>query len=142
MTGKCVPFEAWHAMDIVARNNYDAPPIALQPEFAAAIEATGGSFTYIVGDEIVACGGCLPQWPGRYQAWMFFTPEAGPHMRRITRIVKAGMERLSGRIEMTVIKDYEKGHRWAKMLGFEVETPTLKRFGPAGEDHTGYVRIN
>ena len=42
---------------------------------------------------------------------------------------------------MTVLKDFKQGHRWAKILGFELETPTLRAYGPAGEDHAGYVRI-
>jgi hypothetical protein len=32
--------------------------------------------------------------------------------------------------------------KWAKMLGFRVETPLLTMFGPEGESHVSYVRIN
>jgi len=139
MMGKFVPFEAWHAADVTARNK-DTPYIVA---FTAAemLEEVGGSFSYLVDGEIVACGGLIEQWAGRHQAWMFFTPAAGKHMLAITSRIKRTLEVTPGRIEMTVIKDFELGHRWAKMLGFGVETPCLKAYGPAGEDHVGYVRV-
>ena len=44
--------------------------------------------------------------------------------------------------ESTVRRDFALGQRWARMLGFEIETPVLRQFGPEGEDHVGYVKFN
>jgi hypothetical protein len=43
---------------------------------------------------------------------------------------------------MTVRKDFVQGHRWAQMLGFEMETPEMKAYDPQGATHVGYVRFN
>lgn len=62
-------------------------------------------------------------------------------MLRALRAMDANLAKIRGRIEMTVRADFTKGQRWAQLLGFSVETPVLKNYGPLGEDHTGYVRI-
>jgi hypothetical protein len=49
---------------------------------------------------------------------------------------------VKGRLELTVRFDFDEGHRWAKMLGFKVETPVMPFYGPEGEPHSMYVRIN
>ena len=60
----------------------------------------------------------------------------------IAGAVQRALGRVKGRVEFTVRADFEKGHRWAKMLGFTVESPLLRAYGPLGEDHVGYVRFN
>ncbi len=49
---------------------------------------------------------------------------------------------VKGRMEFTVRKDFAAGHVFARLLGFEVETPCMKSYGPFGEDHVGYIRMN
>lgn len=99
-------------------------------------------WTAAVDGEPIACGGTLQQWPGRHLAWAYMTPATRPHMLWLTRMAQQTLDEAEGRTEMTVHKDYEPGHRWAKMLGFEVETPMLRAFGPDGADHVGYVRFS
>lgn len=62
-------------------------------------------------------------------------------MRFITMAAVKHMAKVEGRLEISVRCDFVLGHKWAKMLGFRVETERMVRFGPEGEDHTGYVRI-
>lgn len=100
------------------------------------------SWTVVVDGEPVACGGTMMQWPGRHQAWMYLNKDSGQHMLLVTRAVRRALDKVAGRVELTVRSDFEQGHRWAKMLGFTVESPKLEAFGPEGEDHTGYVRFN
>jgi len=138
-----VVFESWHAAELMARNEMGVTDCYfLEPAAAKVIEDRGNAFTLLANEEVVACGGTLPLWPGRNTAWMIFTPGAGRYMRRITRMVKRELDLTPGRVEMTVVKDYALGHRWARMLGFEVETPCLREYGPLREDHTGYVKLN
>lgn len=62
-------------------------------------------------------------------------------MRWLTSMVFNKLNKIEGRLEISVRCDFALGHKWAKMLGFRVETERMERFGPEGEDHTGYVRI-
>lgn len=100
------------------------------------------SWTAVVDGVPVACGGTMEHWPGRHQAWMYLGEKTGPYMVFITKAVLKGLCSIRGRIEFTVRADFATGHRWAKMLGFEVETPLMRAYGPQGEDHVGYVRFN
>jgi hypothetical protein len=100
------------------------------------------SWSAVVDGKPIACGGTICHWPGRHQAWMYMTPQTSGHMRFITRAVQSGLEKVKGRIEFTVRADFPQGQRWAEMLGFGVETPCLKGYGPQGEDHIGYTRFN
>lgn len=104
--------------------------------------ASNPSLTLLADGRPVACGGVLQQWPGRYSGWAFLNPSSARHMVAVTRGTRNLLDALVGRIEMTVRVDFHAGHRWAKMLGFEIETPLLRAFGPEGEDHVGYVRLN
>lgn len=100
------------------------------------------SWTGVVDGTPIACAGTYVQWPGRHTAWAYLGKNTGPHMKWITKAVIANLAGVKGRIELTVRADFELGQRWARMLGFEVESPCLKAFGPLGEDHVGFVRIN
>ena len=100
------------------------------------------SWTGVADGVPIACAGTIRQWPGRYMAWAYLGKNTAPHMVWITKQVIVQLEKLKGRVEMTVRSDFPIGQRWANMLGFEVETPCLRAFGPQGEDHVGFVRIN
>jgi hypothetical protein len=99
------------------------------------------SWTAVVDGTPVACGGTTPYWPGRYMAWAYVAQGTRRLMPWITEEARKVLDRVSGRVEFTVRADFPAGQRWAEMLGFEVETPCLRRFGPEGEDHVGFVRI-
>jgi hypothetical protein len=45
-------------------------------------------------------------------------------------------------VELTVLKHFAAGHRWAKMLGFEIEAPLMRGYNPDGTDSVGYARYN
>lgn len=100
------------------------------------------SWTIFADDEVVACGGTLEMWPGRHTAWMQLNAFSAKHMLFITRATLAVLQKLEGRIELTVQRDFRAGHKWAHMLGFCIETMDMLRYGPDGETHTGYVRFN
>ena len=100
------------------------------------------SWTLVIDGDPVACGGTMRQWKGRHTAWMYLNFNTRRHMLAITRAVSDKLDQVGGRIEITVRRDFVVGHRWAKMLGFDVETPVLEAYGPEGEDHVGYVKFN
>lgn len=116
-----------------------------QPDFnegTLRVMETSNSWTLLADGKVTICGGTFVLWPGRHQGWTYLNAHTGRHMLSTTRKVKELMKLAGpGRIEMTVRADFTKGHRWAKMIGFEVETPVLRAFGPEGEDHVGYVKF-
>lgn len=138
---KRVPFRRWH-LSWLGDTTADGMTYTLDLDTARELEKTGTCWTGLFDGDPIACGGMIPIWGNRKQAWMLLNEKTGPHMFWITKQVAEILERTKGRIELTVRADFELGHRWARMLGFEVESPLLKSYGPQGEDHVGYVRFN
>lgn len=137
-----VPFKSWHYEWLAAKGPAsDRYTVKSIQAISSQLEACN-SWTGVVGGDPVVCAGTLPQWPGRHIAWAYLAQNTGPHMLWITREVKKVLARVEGRVELTVRSDFPAGMKWAEMLGFKVETPLLKAYGPSGESHTGFVRFN
>ena len=134
---RSVPFCKWHLNWL---DGVEPGPLLA----TAADEMARGVARTIVNDDgaPVMCGGILQQWPGRHMAWALFDAHADKHVFGIVRIAREFFDEVQGRIEFTVRCDFDAGHRFAKALYFEVETPLLRCYGPEGEDHVGYVRFN
>jgi hypothetical protein len=120
----------------------DAILFGQAPEAAEALSKSDLAWTGVAGGEPVACGGLLKHWPHRYMAWMLLPPQSGPHMVAVTRAVKRAMELVErpARIEMHVRQDFIPGHRFATLLGFEMESVNPKFF-PDMADADTYVRF-
>ena len=104
--------------------------------------ARNPSYTGLEDGVPVACAGYIVNWPGRATAWSFLS-EMGP--RSFVQVHKAIKKVLDGcyikRMEMTVLCDHEEGHRWAKLLGFELEAERMEAYDPEGNDHALYARV-
>lgn len=136
MIRKVVPFRSWH-LAWLGRSLEPGP----MPSAGVIASLEGQpSYTGMVDGEVIACAGVVQQWPGRHTCWALLGPSAPQHIRWITREVRKVLDAVSGRIELTVRCDFPAGQKWAELLGFHIETPRLKSFGPEQEDHVGYVR--
>lgn len=137
---RVVPFRRWHYWWLAgASPSAEGGNYAMTEDQLVALEGQN-SWTAVVDGEVVIIAGTIEHWKGRHQAWAYFARNTGPHMLAATRAVKKNLLGVRGRVEFTVRKDFEKGQRWARLLGFEVETPLMKGYGPEGESHIGYVR--
>jgi hypothetical protein len=85
-----------------------------------------------------------PIWSGRAIAWALVSRHAGPHMRALTRAaIKVFEECEHGRVELYVDAEWQQAQRWARLLGFQLETPRpLAACLPGAVDAFLYARIN
>lgn len=139
MTRKVVPFKRWH-LDWLGEAA-EPGPFSLSDAVLRQLESAN-SWTGMVDGEVVACAGTIAQWPTRHIAWALLGRNSAAHMLWITRCVRKNLKHVKGRIEMTVRADFPQGQHWAEILGFHVETPEMPMYGPEGETHVGYVRVN
>lgn len=135
-----MPFRRWHLAWLVGSGKPESGFMPLDTATLMVLEQQN-SWTAVIDGNPVACGGTIQHWPGRHQGWMYLNKASGKHMRWLTAAVFNKLNNIVGRLEISVRCDFALGHKWAKMLGFRVETERMERFGPEGEDHTGYVRI-
>ena len=100
------------------------------------------SYTALHENKPIAAAGVIPIWQGRGLAWAFVS-DAGPNLfLPVHRAVKRFLDGCYvKRIEMTVDCDFEQAHRWAKMLGFEMEAERMKHYAPDGHDCALYARV-
>lgn len=141
MTRKIVPFRAWHSKWLEQSGPCKGGHVKTSYEMRMLLEKCN-SWTVFVNDDVVACGGTIEMWPGRHVAWAQVNDASTKHMLYITRAALSMLQKVQGRIEMTVQRDFRAGHKWAHMLGFGIETMDMLRYGPDGETHTGYVKFN
>lgn len=141
MIRSIVPFQAWHLAWLKESGLAEGGDFEVGREIVQGLERQN-SWTAVVDDEPIACGGTVLIWPGRNSAWAYLNVKSAQHMLFLTRCAEIVLAKAQGRIEMTVRIDFDAGHRWARMLGFHIETPYLVAYGPEHEPHRGYLRYN
>lgn len=97
------------------------------------------------GGAVLCVGGVItdPGWPHRGIAWAVLAAGAGPYMRPLTREVRVWLDgRRLRRLEMYVDAQFTQGARWARMLGFKLETPLpMRHFLPNGNGAYLFGRV-
>lgn len=100
------------------------------------------SYTALVGGQPIAAAGIISQWQGRAIAWAFLSSMGANYFVGVHRAVKSFLDGCYvHRIEMSVDCDFPEAHRWAKMLGFEMEAERMKAYSPDGRDCALYARV-
>lgn len=90
---------------------------------------------------ILGIGGVEPQWENRATAFALLSDDSGPHFPAIHSAVVEFLDNAPyRRIEATVDVGFKQGHRWIKMLGFELEG-YMKAYRPDGADMLLYARV-
>lgn len=111
-------------------------------EFDLATYADAGMAETLTQDgEVLAMWGAEQAWEGRVIVWALLSQNIGRTMPVIHRHAVRFLERLDARrLETYVDVGFTPGHRWIKMLGFEVEG-YMKSFRPNGDDMVLYARV-
>lgn len=135
-----VRMTAEHAMSLKGLEAIHAG-FEITPAVAVDLEEIGGTSAILDG-EVLAVAGILPQWRGVGLAWAWLGRGWRKRARAITNEIARGLA-ISDyhRIEAAVRVDYPRGHEWIRRLGFELETPVARKWGPDGMDYSIYVRL-
>lgn len=136
-----VPFQPRHLELLILQPSQAAFSDYFDPKYGPALVDGGPCFTAMDGDEILACSGVIKQWDNRAIAWALISQHAGKQFVRIHKAVNRFLESTEfRRIEAFVDADFEQGHRWIQMLGFEREG-YMREFTPIGNDAVLYARL-
>ena len=107
---------------------------------AEALARSTRAIAVVDGKRVLGVAGVETYWTGRGMAWAFLAGDLRKDFVAGHRIAKQFLDSFSDmRIEAFVECDFEQGHRWMKLLGFELETPVAKRY-QNGRDCSIYVR--
>lgn len=112
-----------------------------RPGYGQELVEAGPCYTVRRDGKIICCAGVINLWTGRASAWALLSWDAGKSMRALHREVLKFLDRCEiRRVEAYVYPDFEPGHRWARMLGFEREG-FMRAFHLDGSDVVMYARI-
>lgn len=141
MSLEVTEFKAEHLDQIALQEAQQYLLHHMEPGMGAYLEGLQ-AFSGLVDGKPVVCAGVLPYWEGRGLAWAYLGEDAGSHMAAIHKAVKRYLEVAPfDRIEAAVDVEFEAGHRWIKMLGFELEAPRMAKFRADGGAASLYARI-
>lgn len=101
-----------------------------------------GGYAAIADGEVLGVGGVMPQLWGGGLAWAWMSRKWRKRAREVTEGVRKILEESDyPRIEVGVLADFKAGHSWAERLGFYLETPLARKWGPDLQSYSIYVRI-
>ena len=136
-----IPFETTHLRLMKVQASQQAVLQHVTDNFLSLLENTN-AFTAVIDGEIVACAGVIEYYKGRGEAWSYLSADLGRNMVSVFRAIKSYLDTIDvRRIEMTVDTDFAEGHRFAKLLGFELEASRMKAYDMDGRDKALYARI-
>lgn len=104
----------------------------------------GYAYTALANGHVICCAGVFPIAPHIGRAWALMGKRSADHMIDITRNCLHLFDTIPvPRIETMVCRDYEKGHRWVRMMGFVNETPDIgmRGYGMNGETYDLYSKV-
>ena len=100
------------------------------------------SYTIRYGDRVLACGGVFELTPWRGLSWILLGRDLG---HKFIYVHRASLRLYAAvpypRIEAEIDYEFEEGHRWARLQGFEMETARVRKYREDGGDITRYVMV-
>lgn len=137
-----LPFKAEHLLGMQLQRAQDGSKPFITEEYAKMLEGQF-AFTAVTDDEeVVAVGGVTELWANRALAWTFIDSRAGKHFVALHKIVRDLLDIIPyRRVEAETSCDFEPGHRWLKMLGFQMEAERMRAFQVDGGDSSLYARV-
>lgn len=137
-----VPFQPIHLHNLVLQPSQISFSQYFDEKYGPALRDGGPCFTGLDDDgNVVGCSGVIKQWDNRAIAWALLADWSGKHFVKVHKAVKRFLDMTEfDRIEAFVDAEFEQGHRWVKMLGFEREG-YMRKFNPDGRDAVLYARI-
>jgi hypothetical protein len=136
-----VPFQAGHLAQLPLQEAQVYLSDWVTDESGKVLEDSP-SYTAMVDGDPVAAAGILPQWHGRAIAWAFLSTMGAGQFIGVHRAVKSFLDGCYvQRIEMTVDCDFPEAHRWAEMLGFNMEAERMEAYSLDGRDCALYARV-
>lgn len=143
-----VPFQAAHLAALHPQPHQgEVLQIAATPVLGDTLEQSGVAFTGVNKlNQVLVCAGAIPIWPGRATGWAVLSlipPREWPQLHKLVVRGLDGLQRDPAyrRLEVCVIHGFTEAHRWALLLGFEVETALARRYDSVGRDYVLYVRL-
>ncbi|MDQ7835465.1 MAG: hypothetical protein RDU24_08795 [Humidesulfovibrio sp.] len=150
--GDIIQFEPDHFLAICPRERLDTDGVEGWSvngslEHALTLAKSGPAFSYrSTQGEILAVSGATLFWPGVGWGWAFIDKRAFVDAAGLVHAFKRGIAGLMSeggfhRLQATVRADYDRGQRFAHLVGLTDDIVTLKNFGQDRIDHILFAKL-
>jgi hypothetical protein len=134
--------EPAHLEDLLSREGMEPFARAMSTKHIHEIARTPMAYSIQVDGRVIACAGVVEYWKNRGEAWAFVDRKCKREFLALHHIVRDFLDHCPvRRIEAAVSTTFSAGHRWVRALGFELEAPILRAYGPDGGDCSLYARV-
>ena len=144
---KVIPFEPEHIYGMKPLiENENLESALLNMDYLNALKQLGAAFSGFTPDgKCVGAAGIKQINSKTYEGWAILSKDSNKHIKSILRAVDMFIKNyfefdVANRIQATVRLSYDKGHRFARLLGFSPEG-ILHNY-EYGEDYMMYGRVN
>lgn len=108
----------------------------IREEHLEQLELSRYSYSILKDGKVLACLGVVMHWQGRGECWAVLDKHLKHDFIHIHKAAKFFLNQAEiKRIEAVVACDHDKGLRWAKSLGFNLEAECMKSYGIDGKDY-------
>ncbi len=138
-----VKFKAEHLEQLLSQPGMENHKKFTDASMAGALEAAEHTYTVVSATgRVLLCGGIAMFWAGTGEAWAYFDPVCKTEFLALHRAVKRFLDTAPiRRIQAAVEIPFMPGHRWARLLGFELEAQCLRGYLPNGSDCAMYAKV-
>jgi hypothetical protein len=142
MKVEVVPFKGEYLRRMALKQTSRYNLSLITEEAFEQLEKNEFNYTFLMDGRPVFCGGIVTFWPGRGEVWAFLDEVCRSEFILIHKMVVRYLKVFPHkRLEATVEKEFEPGHRWMRLLGFNVEAPLLRAYYPQGTDGVLYAKV-
>lgn len=137
------PFHSQHLIDLALQPAQAWMRAIVSDKAYALMFAQAQSLSLFIGGRVAAVAALVTIWPGRAHLSALVAGDVGPagmlalHREALRRLAACPVRR----IEAAVDGEFEPGHRWLRLLGFQCETPAgMPGYLPTGGTAYLYAR--
>jgi hypothetical protein len=139
------PLTAAHVLLLEPQPAQAELPLHERVELALRQADAGQAWAVCEGLEVLGIGGVIadPGWPYRWVVWALLSKHVGPRLLQLTRLTRSRLDAMPfRRLELYVDAQFPPGCRWARQLGFKLETPEpMAAFLPNGNGAYLFGRV-
>jgi len=144
-----LPFKPWHIDYLSIQNGQrgDGWLYEMSTQQWQDMADNHTTFTGLKDDNILIICGLVPVWNGRATCWTVLSNDVDRYAllwihKNVSKFLDTlQTDRKFNRIEADVRNDYQQGHRWMRLLGFEKES-VMAQYDPNGSECARYVRLS
>jgi len=135
------PFRSEHLEQLDLQPAQEHMRTYLTPDLLSKLESSSPAYSILDDGRTLACLGFFRWTDDAGIIWAYPARNLGRRMIIVHRCAARAISALPGKVFAAVEHDFDEGHRWMDLLGFE-RVSHVAEYGPARRPHDVYMRAH